>query len=439
MLEEKQHLPTLSDIIAKQILFFGRSEVLSQWAIIILSLAISWLLSKWLWDWLQKTFPQSTTFVWGDERLPRRQYLALLLQTLDFPLISLILLNFSQLLFRSQNWTRGLLSVALQLMLVYLAYRFLLASLYGAFPLKIVRQYHYRLLAPLFTLFILKTIINVYSSLEQLEQISPFKLFNSAVSFGTIFSLIFGLYFWMTIVILVENLLLLVFQRRTKIELGTLQATLLLIRYFMIALGIVLILGYVGVNGTAVAAITGGLSVGIGFGLQQVVSNFVSGILLLFEGVLKPGDIINVEGNSCEVRKLGIRATTVRMLVDNSETVIPNQKLFTSDVTTYTGSDCLIYCSITVGVGYDSQINEVIDLLLQIAREHPRVLKEPSPAAFMLNFGDSSLNFELKFWLDNINSKKRVISDLSCSIVDKFAEHKIELPFPQRDIHLRSG
>ena len=118
---------------------------------------------------------------------------------------------------------------------------------------------------------------------------------------------------------------------------------------------------------------------GIGFGLKEIISNFMSGIILLFEGVLKPGDMIDIEGKSCEVTKLGIRATTVRMLVDNSERIIPNQTFFTSDLTTYTGSDHLIYCSITVGVGYNSSVKQVSDLLLAVAREHPRVLKEPSP------------------------------------------------------------
>lgn len=437
-MSEEQHLRTLSDIVTKQILFFGRAEVQIQWLMMLSSLALSWLLSKWLWNWLQKHFPQATTFVRGNERLPLHQYLAFLLQELNLPIIGLILLGFSQQFFQIQHWTLGFLISFRHLMFIYLAYRFFLSTLYAVFPLKLIRQYHYRLLAPLFVIFILTQIINLYSNLGQLAQVSLFKLFNSSVSLAAIFWLTFGLYFWITIVILLEDILLFILCKKNQLELGTLQATLLLIRYFLIALGIVLILGYVGVNWTAVAAIMGGLSVGIGFGLQQVVSNFISGILLLFEGVLKPGDMINVEGNSCEVKKLGIRATTVRMLVDNSEKIIPNQKFFTSDVTTYTGSDRLIYCSITVGVGYDSQVSQVINLLLEIAKTHPTVLKEPSPAAFLINFGDSSLNFELKFWLDNISQKKRVISDLSCLIVDKFAEYKIEIPFPQRDIHLRS-
>lgn len=438
MLEEKQ-FPILSDMFGKIIIFFVRTEVILQWLTVIACLVIGWLLSKLLWNWLHHKFPKTTNFFEGDKKLSFRQYLVFLLGKLDFPLISLILVNLSQIIFRSQHWTRGILSFILGLLFFYMAYLFLVTSLYAAFPFKFVRQYHLRLLAPLFFMFILAQIISINNNLEQIAQISPFKLFNSPVSLKAIFWLTAGLYFWITIVILLENSFLVFLKKKNQVESATLNATFLLMRYFMIALGIVLILGYVGVNGAAVAAITGGLSVGIGFGLKEVISNFISGIILLFEGVLKPGDTIDIEGKNCEVTKLGIRATTVRMLVDNSERIIPNQTFFTSDITTYTGSDRLIYCSITVGVGYNSNVRQVSEVLLEVAREHPRVLKQPSPVTFLLNFGDSSLNFELKFWLDDINSKKRVISDISCAILDKFTENKIEIPFPQRDIHLRSG
>jgi small-conductance mechanosensitive channel len=241
------------------------------------------------------------------------------------------------------------------------------------------------------------------------------------------------------IVVLIETIILSIANLNPQASRGEIEATLLLGRYFFIVLGFIIILGYVGVNATAIAAITGGLSVGIGFGMQQVVSNFISGILLLFEKVLKPGDIINIEGQTSQVKKLGIRATTVQILTDNSEKIIPNQKFFTEDVTTYTGSDNLIYCSIVIGVGYHSNAQQVMNLLLDIADQHTHILKNPQPVAFFLNFDHSSLNFELKFWLDNVNRKKRVISDVNCVILDRFTQQGIEIPFPQQDIHIRNN
>jgi potassium efflux system protein len=436
----EESLPTLADVTTKHLIFLERVDVQRQLLAIALSLIVGWLLSRRLWAELRKIFPHATDFVWGDERLPRRQYLAALIKHLDLSLISLITLTLSRNLFTLLDWTRGLLSVAIYLLWAFFLYCFFIVSLYAAFPLAKVRQYRFRLFGPLFLLFVLRTIINLYNNLEQLSQITPFKLFNSPVTLRSIFILLVGLYFWVVIVILLEDILLgLLVGSGTQLEIGAIQASLLLVRYFLVALGIVFILGYVGFNITAIAAIAGGLSVGIGFGLQQVVSNFISGILLLFEGILRPGDIISVEGQTCEVKKLGIRATTVRMLIDNSEKIIPNQTFFTSDVTTFTGSDRLVNCSITIGVGYGSNAQIVMDLLLQIANEHPRIFKEPAPSAFFIDFGDSSLNFQLKFWLNDINIRKRIISDLSCTILEKFTEHKIEIPFPQRDIHIREG
>ncbi len=435
----EERLPTLFEAVIKHFLFFGRSEVQSQLLAISLSLALSWFLSKCLWHWLVKTFPQGTVFIWGDARFSFRQYLALLLQHLDFSVLSLLVLNLSQELFRSQDWKRGLLNVALRLMWVYLGYRFCLASLYAAFPVASVQRYHYRLFAPLFILYVLGTISNLANNLELIAQISPFKLFNSPFTLGSIFSLIAGLYFWVVIVILLEDILFKILETENQLETGATQATLLLIRYFLMTLGIIIILGYVGINGTAVAAITGGLSVGIGFGLQQVVSNFVSGILLLFEGVLRPGDIIDIEGQTSEVTKLGIRATTVKILKNNSERIIPNQTFFTKDVTTYTASDRLVQCSIRVGVGYEYDANQITTLFLQIANEHPKILKNPAPLVFLLNFGDSHFNFELKFWLNDINLQTVVISDLNYVILETFTKSLVESPFPQREIHIRTG
>jgi potassium efflux system protein len=128
--------------------------------------------------------------------------------------------------------------------------------------------------------------------------------------------------------------------------------------------------------GNKLAAITGGLSVGIGFGMQRVISNFISGILLLFEKVLKPVIIINIEGQISQVKTLDIRAITMQILIDNSKKIIPNQKFFTEDVIICTGSDNLIYFSIVIGVGYNSNAQQVMNLLLDIADQHPHILKK---------------------------------------------------------------
>jgi small-conductance mechanosensitive channel len=434
----QERLLTPEEIITRQGIFYGRADVQNQFLVIALCLMIAWLLSRRLWTYLRVNFPQTTDFSWSEKRLPWRQYLAALIDHLDLPIFSLVLLNLSQIIFVIQNWKEGLLSIAIRLVWVYLIYHFCLVSLYAFFNVKTVKQFHLRLFAPLFILFVLQTILGLSNNLQQIGQVSLFKLFNSPISLGSIFDIVAGLYFWFVIIILLESLLLDFIRSQPKLDVGAAEASLLLARYFLITMGIVIILGYVGVNPTAVAAITGGLSVGIGFGLQQVISNFVSGIILLFEGVLKPGDIIDLQGQTSQVKRLGIRATTVRMLGDNSEAIIPNQTFFTSQLTTYTGSDRLINCSLNIGVGYNSKTTEVMSILLKIAKEHSSVLKEPSPVVFFIDFGDSTLNFRLKFWLNDINIRTRVISDLNCEILAQFADNNIEIPFPQRDINIRN-
>ncbi|WP_373479459.1 mechanosensitive ion channel family protein [Geminocystis sp.] len=428
---------TFSDIVLKQSIFLSRLDILIQSLIIVFIVIISWLLSKVLWHWLQQKNPQFTTFIWRDEKLEPHEYIALFLQTIDFPLITLILLNITEAFFYSQNWTIGLIKLGEKIVVVYLILRCLLAFLYGTFPLNIIREYQWKIFYPLFTLFVLRKILDLGGNFEEFSQIVLIKLFNNPVTFQSVFALFIGLYFWLVIVTLLEKLLIIFIKPKTASDKGEIQASILLLRYFLITLGIVLILGYIGVDGRAVTAISGGLSVGIGFALKEVISNFVSGIILLFEKVLKPGDIISIEGQTCEVKELGIRATTVRMTIDNSEKIIPNQTFFTEDLTTYTGSNNLVYCSVLVGVGYDSKPEEVINLLLEIAYNNKRVLKSPSPIAFFLNFGDSTLNFELKFWLDDVNIRKGVISELNCKILKEFTNNHIEIPYPQTDIHIR--
>jgi small-conductance mechanosensitive channel len=426
-----------TEIIDRQRLFFSRSDFNVQWLAIGLSLVVGFLLSKWLWRWLRHRFPKSMAFEWSDRSLSWREYGAALVQSLDFPLVTLLLLIASRLFYLQLGWKVGLIAIVYGLMKLYLGYRFLLTTLYSAFPIGPIQKYESRFLTPLFILYVFASIINLNIDLGQVSRTPLFSLFNAPVTTSSIFWLTAGIYFWFGFVSLVENLFLLFAASKNESDRGAIEATLLLLRYFLYTVGVIFILGLVGFDSTAIAAITGGLSVGIGFGLKEVIANFVSGIILLFERVLKPGDVIDLEGDVCEVKKLGIRATTVKKIADNSEKIVPNQTFFTSDVTTFTGSDRLVNCSIVVGVGYGSKAGQVLELLLDIAKLHPKILFDPPPLAFFLNFGDSSLNFELKFWLNDIHIRKRVISDLNCQILEAFAQHDIEIPFPQRDIRIR--
>jgi small-conductance mechanosensitive channel len=209
-------------------------------------------------------------------------------------------------------------------------------------------------------------------------------------------------------------------------------------RYVVIAGAVVIVAAALGVDPRALAIITGGLSVGIGFGLQEIVANFVSGIVLLFEQSLRPGDVVSMENEMGTVKSLGIRATTVRTR-DNVEVIVPNQAFLTSAVTTYTKTDRIVRVKIPVGVSYGSDPKEIREVLLEVARQHNLVQEKPEPVVRFIGFGDSSLDFQLEIWLDDPMLTMSIKSDLRFMIWTAFTKRNIEIPFPQRDLHLRSG
>jgi len=161
----------------------------------------------------------------------------------------------------------------------------------------------------------------------------------------------------------------------------------------------------------------------------------VSGLWLLFEGSVRPGDVLVVDGDVCQVRKLGLRATTLWRDGDNAELVVPNQTFFTATATTYTGSDDRRRGQVLIGTDYRHDPEEVIGLLEGIAREHPRVLADPPPRAFLLNYGDSSIDFALRYWIADPMTNLSIGSEIRRRIWHVFKQHGIEIPFPQRVLH----
>ncbi|MEY4771662.1 MAG: hypothetical protein RLZZ346_917, partial [Cyanobacteriota bacterium] len=178
--------------------------------------------------------------------------------------------------------------------------------------------------------------------------------------------------------------------------------------------------------------IAGGLSVGLGFGIKEVFSNFVSGLWLLFEGSVRPGEVLMIDGDPCEVRKLGLRATLLWRDRDNAELLIPNQVFFTEAATTYTASDRMRRSQVSVGAAYHHDPAEVIALLEATALSVPRVLKHPAPKGLLLSYGDSAINYALRFWIANPMDNVGICSEVNQAIWSAFKQHNIEIPFPQQ-------
>ena len=176
----------------------------------------------------------------------------------------------------------------------------------------------------------------------------------------------------------------------------------------------------------------GGLSVGIGFGIKEIISNFISSLWLLFEGSVRPGEILMINGDPCTVRKLGLRATQLRRGRNGAELLIPNQNFFTQEAESYTAGETSRRDVVAVGAAYHHEPSQVIAVLEEVARQHEKVLQYPPPAAFTVDFSDSSINYKLLFWVRNPLEAFAVGSDLRQAIWTAFDENGIGIPFPQR-------
>ena len=183
--------------------------------------------------------------------------------------------------------------------------------------------------------------------------------------------------------------------------------------------------------------IGGALGVGIGFGLQNIVSNFVSGLILAFERPIREGDVIQLQTLNGEVRRIGFRATVVRTF-DGAEVIVPNASLISQDVINWTLSDQQRRITVPVGVAYGSDPARIKALLLDVAGKFPAVLRTPEPFALFTGFGDSALNFELRFWTTDADRVAILKSDVTTAVNDALVSAGIEFPSPQRDLHIRS-
>lgn len=208
--------------------------------------------------------------------------------------------------------------------------------------------------------------------------------------------------------------------------------------YTLWAIFIFFTLYLLGVSLTSLAVVAGGLSVGIGFGLQNITNNFISGLLMIFGQTLREGDIIEVGNNlTGVVKKINIRSTLVETF-DNATIFVPNSEFLSARLTNWTRNGRTVRKDITVGVAYDSDIGLVMSLLKDIADNHPQVLRYPEAMVLFNDFAASSLNFILRFWVGDISQALDIITDLRVIIAKRFSEKNIDIAFPQLDIHIRN-
>ncbi|UCF37651.1 MAG: mechanosensitive ion channel family protein [Acidobacteriota bacterium] len=207
--------------------------------------------------------------------------------------------------------------------------------------------------------------------------------------------------------------------------------------YVVLFLGFLVAVSAAGLDLSRFALLAGAFGVGIGFGLQNIVNNFVSGLILLFERPIQIGDKIQAGQLTGEVVRIGTRSSTIRTF-DGAEVIVPNGNLISNEVINWTLSDMQRRVELPIGVAYGTDPERVISLLLEVAKAHPMVLSHPEPAALFMGFGESSLDFSLRAWVGTFDVAFVVRSELAVAVNKALAEANIEIPFPQRDLHLRS-
>jgi small-conductance mechanosensitive channel len=207
----------------------------------------------------------------------------------------------------------------------------------------------------------------------------------------------------------------------------------------LLFMAVMITLNTIGLDLTAFTVFSGAIGVGIGFGLQKIVANFISGIILLLDRSVKPGDVIEVAGTYGVVRGLGARFAAVRTR-DGTEHLIPNEAFITNSVINWTHSDKIIRRKAPIGISYGADVEKAMALIVDAANRVERVIHDPAPICLLNGFGDSSVNLEVRFWIgDPENGLANVTSQVLLEVWRSFQEHKVEIPFPQRDLHLRSS
>lgn len=280
---------------------------------------------------------------------------------------------------------------------------------------------------------------NIWEWLEKILNENLISLGDSKLTIGLVLTLILSFVALFVISEWVRRFLVKQVLKKTQIANGTKESIGTMVKYLIIVGGFFSILQTNGIDLSAFGVLAGAIGVGIGFGLQNITNNFISGLIILFEQPIKVGDRIEVGDVSGDVVKISARATTV-VTNDNISIIVPNSQFIDSAVINWSHNEHKIRFNFPVGVSYKEDPEKIKSILIDIAKANPGVLENPLPDVLFDSYGDNSLNFNLRIWTsDYVNKPKVLQSQLYYTIFKRFTAEKIEIPYPQRDLHLRSG
>ncbi|MYE07486.1 MAG: mechanosensitive ion channel [Oligoflexia bacterium] len=282
-------------------------------------------------------------------------------------------------------------------------------------------------------------ITDIWAKIPGLWNWSIFKIDKNAITLGQLIIgitlLILGYYTMRQLTRHLEKFIL----KKLDVQESVGHAISTFVLYFSMIVLCLFTLRLLNIPITIFTVIGGALAVGIGFGSQNIMNNFISGLILILEQPVRAGDILEIDGITGEVERIGARATIIKS-IDNTQIVVPNSSFLEKNILNWTLSDSVVRRRVNVGVIYGSPTRKVEELLLKAVKEHEAVLKTPKPIVFFKDFGNHALNFSVSFWVKvkNIIELKKVPSDIRFRIDELFREHNIVVAFPQQDMHFRT-
>ena len=292
-----------------------------------------------------------------------------------------------------------------------------------------------RIVRPAILIWAVIYFIRRLSSLSAIRLISLGNFSNTNFLIGNVFLFAVGFYLILTTSQTLATIAAYLMQFILKTSDRSRRALQPLFRYLIIAIGFLALALKAGINGSTFLVISGSIGIGLGFSLKEPFFNLISGVWLLLEGVIKPGEVLIIDNEPCWVKHLSLRATILRRQRDEAELLIPNQILFQTKAESFTVGDNNRRESIEIGTAYHHDPKHIVSLLEHIAQSHKRVLSKPMPKAFVLDFADSSITYKLKFSVGNPLEALNIASELRQQIWTAFEDNDITIPFPQRQVY----
>lgn len=434
-----ESLTQLQQLVGRLAIFMGRPQVRVQLIALALVLLLALLISYLIWRYLSPALNRFIEIHLKGRPKGVAAFGALLVKGITLPVLAFLFARYARTILQSQGLLTGLVEELEQIFFTILAFEVLMAILYSNLNSEQIRRYHYRLIRPFLYVVLFLQILNRFIDIREVASIVLLTTFNSPITIRALFIATVGFYFWVDAISALHTFVQNLVVKYTNVDKGSSEALLTIIHYVLIAMGFFYVLSQLQLNGTTVAAITGGLSVGIGFALREVLSNFISGIFLLFERSLQPGDVISVDGEMGVVKYLSIRATTVSTL-NNVELVIPNQTFFTSSIKTFTGTDKKVRFTVGVRANCENDLQQVIGLLKETAMSHPEILKDPAPDVWVQEgFGDNVVDYRMMLWIDSPVRIPPVRNEIVQKVWATFIENGIHLTFPDMELHFNGS